>query len=976
MMAILRLFKYTIGFFFCFLAVITQLQAQSALFKNYTVKDGLPSSEVYHVMQDSKGYIWFATDHGVCRFDGKEFKSFSVSDGMPDPDIFECIEDYKGRIWFRSLTGKLSYFFHDSIFRLPVNDTLLSILKGRLTTSISVDSADNIYIGAHNLPGYIKINMMHPKDIAFKALPKGFVYIAKTKSQLLLSGNTMDPATSMHADLHLISINPSSFTTIKAFEWDWRNMEFYHSMIHDQFIKIGNNNIAGSMVCRFLIMNDSMISYFHDFKSDIIKIFQDKSSAIWIILQNGQLAIYKNNCIVTPEYLGFLKDAQITSVCNDNEGGFWFTSLNRGVYYISSSTFKIWDTENGLSGNKVNSLTVTSDSSILLTYSDKSVLTLLKKDTALSYRTPQISESSVVTNILLQNDGTVWVGNTLSTLVLKNLSRPEILASNNEIHNFEMLLNADTSVWVCGRYKLYLLKRIGKKLIVEKEIRLKESAISISRLNDATLWIGTRNGLWQYSKDSLINEGTAFPSLRRGIADLKYDCNGNLWAATNDTGIIIQTAQGIQYITIINGLLSNSCNRICFDKWNNAWIGSNKGLSHLFLSYNEKGQPSLVKIEKISNPNLNEITCLTTKDNTVYVGTNNGLISFNMNDIETNKTPPPIYITGIKINNKSREANKKLELNYDENYLSVNFVGLTYKNAGNTTYRYKMDGIDTGWVYTKNTDIQYPKLAPGSYTFKVAAMNNDGVWSTQEASLFLHISPPLWATWWAWSLYVLLIAGFIYWRFKLVESRAKRSAEINKQLISMELRELKKQIDPHFLFNNLNTLTHLVEVKSDDAPEFVVELSKYYRYSLQFRNTEFTALDNEIKQAERYLHILKIRFGNHITATWNINDKYRQYLIATYSLQLLFENITKHNIVSADKPLWVEVYTTEHDTLVVKNKLQPKNSSALSTGHGLKSIDQRYRLLTAKQPIITKSSDFFSVELPLISIQDYEGTLG
>src|ERR1700756_1990087 len=97
--------------------------SQTTNFKNYSVKDGLPSSEVYSAMQDSKGFMWFATDKGVSRFDGYTFTNFTTSNGLADNTVFQCQEDYKGRIWFRSFSGRLSYFYHDSIYKLPINDS-------------------------------------------------------------------------------------------------------------------------------------------------------------------------------------------------------------------------------------------------------------------------------------------------------------------------------------------------------------------------------------------------------------------------------------------------------------------------------------------------------------------------------------------------------------------------------------------------------------------------------------------------------------------------------------------------------------------------------------------------------------------------------------------------------------------------------------------------------------------------------------
>ena len=144
---------------------------------------------------------------------------------------------------------------------------------------------------------------------------------------------------------------------------------------------------------------------------------------------------------------------------------------------------------------------------------------------------------------------------------------------------------------------------------------------------------------------------------------------------------------------------------------------------------------------------------------------------------------------------------------------------------------------------------------------------------------------------------------------------------------------------------------------------------------MQFRNTEFTTLENELKQADRYLHILKIRFGDNIKITWNIDEVFKTHYIATYSMQLLLENITKHNIVSSSKPIWVEISTTLQASLLVKNQYQPKNSAGLSNKHGLKSIDQRYQLLTSKKTAVSQTNEYFSVELPLINPTDYESTL-
>lgn len=150
--------RFLILLLFYFLPVY--LFSQIAYLKNYTTKDGLPSNEVYQVIQDSKGYMWFATDFGVSRFDGYKFTNFDSKDGLPDNTVFEIYEDYKGRLWFISSSAKLSYYFNDSIFLYKYNNALINNVKdvpNILNKSFSVDEQDNVYIGIYR-HGHYKIS--------------------------------------------------------------------------------------------------------------------------------------------------------------------------------------------------------------------------------------------------------------------------------------------------------------------------------------------------------------------------------------------------------------------------------------------------------------------------------------------------------------------------------------------------------------------------------------------------------------------------------------------------------------------------------------------------------------------------------------------------------------------------------------------------------------------------------------------------
>jgi len=653
----------------------------------------------------------------------------------------------------------------------------------------------------------------------------------------------------------------------------------------------------------------------------------------------------------------------------------WLTSLINGIYYLSSQQFNIWTKENGLMGNKINCLSIAPDSSLWVSSSTSNTVTVIRNDTVLYHTINSINNLTIINSILFHTDNTVWFGSSLRLSIYNMGDFSCHLPAKFEAGAKDMLQNDDGTVWVNGIGNLYLFKTERNSIVVLKQIstgtRIKKIAID----RDSILWLGTLNGLYQYRNTRLINFSEYYPALKKSILDLKVSPNGDLWIGTSDTGLIYKSGNHFAYYNVKNGLVNNCIQCLSFDYKGNLWVGTYSGLSHLFIHYDKVGNCIVDSIENTISPNLKEINCIACIKDMVYAGTNNGLISFDMNKININTTPPPIYITSLKINNKNFPIGTNgLSLNYDENNIVINYVGLTYRDVLNTLYRYRMNGIDTGWVYTQYTNVQYPKLPPGEYIFLVSARNADGIWSKSNAAISFIIDPPLWGRWWAKTLLVFILISLIYWRIRVIIKQERMKADTSQQLIEMQLRELREQMDPHFLFNNLSTLSYLVESKSPSASVFVNELSQYFRYSLQSRNAEFTELKNELKQAERYLHLLEIRYSGMLTVSWNIEAPMLEYFISNHSLQLLLENITKHNILSNESPLFVDIITTNYCSLIIKNNLQPKIVKEESTGLGLKSIDERYYLLFKKNIKITRTSDYFFVELPLLTPEEYEHT--
>lgn len=200
------------------------------------------------------------------------------------------------------------------------------------------------------------------------------------------------------------------------------------------------------------------------------------------------------------------------------------------------------------------------------------------------------------------------------------------------------------------------------------------------------------------------------------------------------------------------------------------------------------------------------------------------------------------------------------------------------------------------------------------------------------------------------------------WKELKVNKESIRKANMQGQLQS-----LKSQVNPHFLFNSLNTLSALIAYDTHKAEEFVDEMAKVYRYLLQTNQQELTTLRSEIKFAESYYHLLRTRHDEGLNLQFNIDEEDFEKLLPPLSLQLLLENAVKHNTILEKKPLYIEINSIEGGWLEIRNNLLEKSTPVKSTRLGLQNILAKYSLLSNRKPVITNGPDFFTVLLPLLS---------
>lgn len=234
----------------------------------------------------------------------------------------------------------------------------------------------------------------------------------------------------------------------------------------------------------------------------------------------------------------------------------------------------------------------------------------------------------------------------------------------------------------------------------------------------------------------------------------------------------------------------------------------------------------------------------------------------------------------------------------------------------------------------------------------------------EQVELGLIASSVIYATF----IFLLLLGIYeLAYYFARLRHTEKERDRLEKEKLQAELQQLKGIINPHFLFNNLNSLSSLISENPSQAENFLDELTKVFRYLLRNNETELTTLTEELKFIHSYYQLLQTRYGKAISMHIDIDPDYHSYLLPPLTLQLLVENAVKHNRIHKEYPLRVELFIDKDHQLVVRNNLSLREHSIESTGIGLRSINSRYQLLNYETPTIRQDADYFWVIIPLIA---------
>jgi hypothetical protein len=971
--------------FIIFLSFQATLCAQIPGLTQFTINNGLPSNTIYDIIQDENGFIWFSTDYGISKFDGVTFKNFTINSGLPDNEILLLFKDTKNRVWMIGFNGNIGFIQNEKFYNTSNLHFLKALNSTKFISDVFEDSKKNIWFfeslnKIKKLDSLNRISTFNLEKLSLKNNSNKFK-ISETKEgdiRILVSTsneknvNQILSTSIIKPKWEVINLDLYDEGTILSLRREipeaFKNIDSVSMKISDIIFKSFNYTNSANLLYKTLFINNS---YFVT------------------NLNDGVILINSKNKFQSKKILPFIRSSKSFL---DDENNIWIGSQSNGLFLFPNLKVQGIQFDN-LQRNDLHSIAFYQDKLIL--GNEQGEIIILNEETLQTTSLIKLDKNPMrIKQLVTYKNQLFALGNNSINLInpnfniasIKNMFDVDFVKTN--LKNFKSLSIKSDEIYTANSNGV---SKINKTSLLAEKLWNQRST-SICYIGNDSLWIGTTKGLYlqhkgatkKYDLGNQFNENTVY--------SIENTSKG-LLIGSNAYGLGILKNGKFKTISIENGLLSNYIKSIFVDKKNNIWLSTNLGLNRLKLDA-ENNLADLKTYTISDGLYSNDVRACYVDKNKAYVATSNGLNIIDISNEENSIAPPRIHINEVLLNNINIEKTNNQTFDFNSNNIQFNFSGISFKSLGSITFKYRLLGLESDWVETKNNTVRYSSLPPNSYTFEVKAISKNDLESITPSLFSFKINPPIYKTWWFISISILALAIFIAYLFYRQNQKIKQQEKIKENISNLRYKALNAQMNPHFINNllvNIEDLANKGEI--EEVKNCLGKFGELVNLILQSTKSNLINLADEIEMAKLYLELQKLRFHKNSSYTINTEaippEELENILVPPMVLQPIIENAFKHGFKDENKRNHIDLnFKIENEEFLICEILdngigiQKNEYTKISSGSGISfsNINERLQLINESKNkenlvIISNVTDEFNtlagikvtLKIPLIS---------
>lgn len=877
--------------------------SQTPSYYHYTSSEGLASSTVYDITQNKDGFMWFATANGLSKFDGNRFTTYRTKDGLNSNSVISLDKNNRGDLFIGTFEKGINVLKNGKI------DNYYSERNGRnlIISNILLDSFENNQqvIFAYSRWGNLNL-IKNRKLVNLSAANINLLKQLINKLEKMPNGNLIALTTTGLFNYYRSGI----FSKINI-------LGLPNTDIYCLYPNKDNSYIVGTKGMIYLIKNNTVIKKYPvniAGNNEIVTILSDSNQNIWFSIMNkGFYLIPKGTekIIDIGKRCG-LENTLVNKYFEDNEGNIWISTFGKGVFCINNLYINSYNENDGLSNNNVYTIEKDDSENLFIgTFNGISVLRNGKLDIIKN----DVNQSLLRYIYAIKKfDNEFYVNSALGNNDTINISY-----QGKKIHLFGGLSFCKLS------NGLYLFGDRANNISIQKSFKFNKNDIikipvfennfNPNRINQIfedsqkNVWIGSGLGLCK-ATISINDLGkiemtkTFFPSipiLNSKINAIIQDQNMHIWIA-GENGVASYNLKNdsiISYTSIGDYDLSSSTS-LAIDHKNRIWIGNMKGL------YKFDGK-TIKYLSKQTGLPSNEIYALLydSKKNQIAIGSSGG-VSFVDISLFDKQIPPQLDVTinNIKAGDSVFTNLEHLNFNPKQRDVTVNFKSLYFSSPGSVKYQYQLN--KNKWKETDNDFLEFIALKNGIYHLQIKSKSQNSAWGKPTLISF-EVKPLFSETIWFDMLILLALSlvsiAIVIWQSRLKQQKIREELNLNERINALKHQALSAMMNPHFIFNSLNSVQYLINCKrNEEANDYIAMMAKLIRKNLETAVNKFILLSDEISRLELYLNLEKLRlqdgFSFEIIPANDVNIN--QIMIPNMILQPFVENTLWHGIINSE----------------------------------------------------------------------------